>query len=114
MDEVTLPVCPKCKSLIQESYNFCPNCSLNLQELRHVSWYKQIIVYCVSLFLPPFGLVYTIKYLKSPNSQVKWVGIIAMILTIIACIATVWLTLDVVKQIQEAEKKYSNMSNIGI
>lgn len=109
MEQPTLPICPKCKSSVQDTYKFCPNCGQNLQELRHVTWDKQIVVYFVSLFLPPFGIVYAMRYLKSPNQQVKWVGIIAVLLTGISLAVTVWIIFDITRQVQDGFSKYSNL-----
>lgn len=53
---------------------------------------RQIAVYFVSLFLPPFGLWHAWKYLKEKDSRSKRIGIAALILTIISILITIWFT----------------------
>jgi hypothetical protein len=52
---------------------------------------KQIVIYFVSFFLPPFGLVWAYKYLKVDDEKAKKIGLIAVILTIISLIINFWL-----------------------
>ena len=78
-------VCKVCKQPIQISWNFCPNCGNTLRERPlSTSLGKQLLIYSISLFLPPFGLGYALKYLKQDNSKSKAVGIIAILLTLLS------------------------------
>lgn len=52
---------------------------------------KQISVYAISILLPPLGLWPGIKYILQKDEKMKTVGIIAVILTIISTIVTIWL-----------------------
>jgi hypothetical protein len=72
---------------------------------------KQIWVYFVSLFLPPFGLWYAWKYLKEGDYESRKIGIIAIILTIISVIITIWLSIDIINSVF---KSLNEMSNLGI
>ncbi|OGH16036.1 MAG: hypothetical protein A3C30_00735 [Candidatus Levybacteria bacterium RIFCSPHIGHO2_02_FULL_40_18] len=64
-----------------------------------ISLEKQIKVYAISILLPPLGLWPGIKYLTGKNEKAKTVGIVAIILTIISIIITVWLTIGFVSQL---------------
>ena len=89
-------VCPQCHQPILPEYYFCPNCGKNLKEKEvPVSVWAQVGVYLVSVFLPPLGLWPGIKYVMKPNKQAKLVGWIAIGLTIISTIVTLWLTYGV-------------------
>lgn len=110
MNEVLIPFCPYCGTAIQPVDSFCPHCGKSLEELlRGISIGKQIYIYFMSLLLPPAGIVYGMRYLKIPNQQVKTVGIVAIILTVISLLVSVWLILDVVKQTQDAFSKYRGL-----
>lgn len=78
-------ICSVCKQPIQISWNFCPNCG-NTLRVRPLSTSigKQLVIYAVSFFLPPFGLGYAIKYIRQEDTKTKVVGIISIVLTILS------------------------------
>lgn len=83
MEENT--ACKVCRQPIQISWNFCPNCGNTLRERPlSTSFGKQLLIYSISFFLPPFGLGYAFKYLKQDNPRSKIVGVIAILLTILS------------------------------
>lgn len=51
---------------------------------------KQIVIYLISFFLPPFGLIWAFKYLKVDEEKAKKIGQIAVILTIISLFLNFW------------------------
>lgn len=66
-----------------------------------VSIGKQIGIYALSVLLPPLGLWPGLKYLKSTDSKVKTVGIIAIALTIISIIITLWISVGIFSQVNQ-------------
>ena len=79
--------CKNCNFIILNSYYFCPNCGKKLIEPPlATSIIKQIGVYALSFFLPPFGIFPAIKYIKQKNTKAKIIGLISIILTIISLI----------------------------
>lgn len=64
-----------------------------------ISLSRQVGVYALSFFLPPFGLVPGIKYMlgKQPNSA--RVGIIAITLTLLSVIISVALFMQILNSI---------------
>jgi hypothetical protein len=54
----------------------------------------QIKVYAVSAFLPPFGLVYVWRYYKESDRVSQCIAAIALVLTILMTVATIWITID--------------------
>jgi hypothetical protein len=94
--------CPKCQFPILETYFFCPNCGKSLKLTPSAtSAIKQIGIYSLSLFLPPLGLWPGIKYLKTEDSGAKMVGTIAIILTIISIVVTIWLTMGLLNNFNQ-------------
>lgn len=88
--------CPNCHQPVLPEYYFCPNCGKNLKEkLVPVSAWSQIGIYFLSVFLPPLGLWPGIKYVMKESRQAKIVGTIAIVLTVISTIVTLWLTYGV-------------------
>lgn len=96
-------VCPSCHTPITEEEYFCPNCGKKLKD-KPVSTgvAKQMLVYLVSFFLPPFGLPWAFRYLKQPDQKSKIIGYITIGLTIISILTNVWLIMAFINQTQQA------------
>jgi len=91
--------CPSCKFEVFENSYFCPNCGKKLKEPPlSTSIGKQIGIYLISIFLPPFGLYPGIKYLLQKDQKRKLIGSIAVVLTVISTVATVWLSVAIFNQ----------------
>jgi len=95
--------CKECGREISDEALVCPNCGKPQKEkLPPVSLSRQMTVYFVSLFLPPFGLWYVWKYLKQKDGKSKKIGIAAAILTAISIIVAIWFTERFVNSINQA------------
>ena len=91
MDNIS-PICPACHQVVISEWYFCPNCGEELQPKPvKVSASTQIGIYALSIFLPPLGLWPGIKYLGKEGREAQVVGVIAIALTIISSIVTIWL-----------------------
>ncbi|MGD0073964.1 MAG: hypothetical protein ABSD31_06435 [Candidatus Binataceae bacterium] len=92
MESQEISICPPCQGAGQTGAYFCQNCGAPLKEKpRSTSLGAQIKVYAVCVLLPPFGLIYVLRYLKQPDEKSRRIGWIALILTIVMTIATLWL-----------------------
>jgi uncharacterized membrane protein YvbJ len=95
--------CKECGHELSDEALICPNCGKPQRDKPlSVSLLKQITVYSVSLFLPPFGLWYTWKYLKQKNNKSKKIGITSLILTIISIIVVIWFIERFVSSINQS------------
>jgi hypothetical protein len=63
---------------------------------------KQIVIYLVSFFLPPFGLWWGFKYLRGNNEKAKKIGIAAILLTIISLTLAFWISKNFVNRITQS------------
>lgn len=103
--------CKECGREISDEALACPNCGKpQRNKPPSVSLSRQIIVYLVSLFLPPFGLWYAWKYLKQKDGKSKKIGIAAIILTVISIIFTIWFIegfVNLINQILNSVNIYS-------
>lgn len=82
--------CSVCKQTIEVSWNFCPNCGNTLRvKPLSTSITRQIGIYALSFFLPPFGLGYAFKYIRQNDRKVRIIGIISIILTILSTAALI-------------------------
>ena len=70
---------------------------------------KQISIYALSFFLPPLGLIPGIKYLLRKDQKTKTVGIIAIILTIISIMVTIWMSVGFISQVTKQIQLYQNL-----
>jgi predicted amidophosphoribosyltransferase len=107
-------ICPGCKQNISPLYYFCPNCGRKLKDKpQPVTLGRQILVYLLSFLLPPLGLWPGIKYLKQPDKKSKIIGLIAITLTIVSVIITVWLYLGFINIVnQELNRQLNSDLNL--
>lgn len=106
MDTLQL-VCPKCNNPVAPTDLFCPHCGVKLGP-ETISLGRQIYIYTISLLAPPFGLIWTFKYLMDPKK--RFVGIIAGIITIISLILTIQLTMGFFQGVQS---QLNSVQNVG-
>lgn len=126
MNEPAVPVppspaallCPRCHLPVKPEYYFCPNCGAKLSEPPlGTGVLDQCLLYAFSIILPWIAyLAITkwqgIKYLRSPDTRAKQVGLIALILLIASSIVAVWLTTVWIQgYIQQSLNDVNNITN---
>ena len=90
MDNASL-VCDVCHQPVAPDQYFCANCGNSLREKPiTVSVLAQVGTYALSILLPPLGLWPGVKYLMKKSPQARWVGAIAIVLTIISSVVMIW------------------------
>ena len=91
----TLPLaCPQCHQPIQSEWYFCANCGKDLKaKPRSTTVLTQVGIYALSVFLPPLGYWPGAKYWRDPDPAAKRIGMIAVALTTVSTILTIWLTI---------------------
>ncbi len=110
-------VCPACGKPLDANSYFCPNCGKKIKDPPpSTTISKQIMVYLFALFVPPFGIIPAIKYLKSPDHKAKTVGYFTILLTIMSLILTLCLTLGAIVQFNNAlnSTQLQNIQNAGL
>jgi hypothetical protein len=84
MEEIE-KICPQCHVTVRPTDYFCYNCGHNLQPVPpSISLADQLALYIKSILLPPFGVLWAIKYLKQNSNKSKIVGLTAIILTLVS------------------------------
>ncbi len=79
--------CLKCHVTVRQTDYFCYNCGNNLKPVPpSVSLVDQMALYVKSILIPPFGILWAIKYLRQDSGKSKIVGIIAIVLTLTSLI----------------------------
>ncbi len=90
-------ICPNCRKNVLLTDYFCPSCGKKLKNKPlSTSVGRQIYVYLLSFLLPPLGLWPAIKYLKQDSDKSRMIGFIAVVLTIVSAVLTIWFTLGFV------------------
>ncbi len=85
METISQKQCPKCNAGASEEAYFCYNCGQVIKPRpENTSVSRQILIYLISFFLAPFGLVFAFKYLSQPDKKSKTIGIISIILTVVS------------------------------
>ena len=106
-------ICPFCHFTLNETFYFCPNCGKKISE-PPITTVKEIGVYLVSILLPPLGLWPGIKYLFSKNARTKRAGMIAIVLTIISTVITLWLSVALFNNLSKSVNSQMNQyQNLG-
>ena len=81
---------------------FCFNCGKNLKpKPLSTSLGKQILIYLESIFLPPMGFLWGIRYLRQKGSASKAIGIISIILTVVFLVLLIKFTNEFIKTIND-------------
>ncbi len=94
MDNTPQTNCPVCHIALPADAYFCPNCGTSLKEKGpSTDILVQIKIYLISFFIPPAGFWYGWKYMKQGDDLSKRIAWIAMILTVVSLVGTIWLTM---------------------
>ncbi len=100
--ESAVAVCPNCNLPVLADFYYCPNCSKQLRPKPiTVSVVKQIGVYLLSFFLPPFGLYPGIKYIRQSDPKTKLVGWVAVALTVISIGLSIYIFAGFMQQVSK-------------
>ena len=79
-----------------------------------ISIVKQLSIYALSIFLPPLGLFPGIKYLSNKNPSAKKIGAIALVLTLISTIVTIWISVGLISSVNSAvNSQMQEYNNLG-
>lgn len=82
MDIQTPVICPGCHVSVRPTDYFCSNCGKNLHPPPlSTSIGRQIYIYLGSVFLPPIGFLWGIRYLRQSDRKSRIVGTAAIVLT---------------------------------
>lgn len=65
-------------------------------------------LFFVSIFLPPFGLGLTIRYLKSIDTTAKVMGLISLLLTVAVLAWAIWSVFLISKNINQMVNQQLN------
>lgn len=108
--------CPFCKFPVSENFLFCPNCGKKIKSPPlSITIGKQIYLYLISIFLPPFGLFPGIKYASQPDRERKIIGFTLITLTILSTAATAWFTINFMSILNTTlNTQLGSYKNIGL
>ena len=85
-------LCPQCHQPVKPTDYYCPNCGKKLSEPPlSTSAFTQTWIYAMSVLLPPLGLWPGAKYVRNPDPRAKQIGWIAITITVLSTIITLWL-----------------------
>ena len=103
--------CPNCHTAVRYTDYFCYNCGANIKPSPpSTSLTSQVILYTKSILLPPFGLLWSLKYLGQKDNKSKIVGLTAIILTVLSLLITIKMFTDFTSEINK--QLDSSVSNI--
>ena len=92
--------CPFCSTQIDATAYFCPNCGKKIREKPlGIDAKSQILLYLVSLLLPPLFIGRTIRYMRSTDPKSRLVGMISLFMTIVAIVVISWITVSFMQKL---------------
>lgn len=92
--------CPSCHIDVKQSDYFCFNCGKNLKpKPPSTTLMRQLVVYLESIFLPPYGILVGLRYLRQKENKSKVIGVLAIVLTIISIVVFTKVTLDFINTV---------------
>ena len=107
MDEVL--TCPSCHISVRPTDYFCFNCGKNLHPAPpSTAIEEQIKLYLGSIFLPPMGIIWGLRYLKQPDQKSKIAGWIMIILTVIVLWLAIKWTVDIVNGVDKQMSQFNS------
>ena len=108
--------CPKCEFPIIPPFYFCPNCGKKIKDPPFkVNFAKIAGLLLISVLLPPLGFWPGIKLLLNSDRRAQGIGILAIALTVISLVVTVWYSITLINgQIQSMQNQLDLYQNLGI
>lgn len=73
----------------------------------------QIGLYLLSFFLPPLGLFPGIKYLRRGDEHARHVGLVAIFLTILSTVLTLWAFAGFLQAANSTLNQQMNLRQLG-
>lgn len=107
VSQETPQLCPHCHQPVSAADMFCPHCGKRL--IDQIGIGKQIWIYAVSFLGPPLGIIYFFRYVGSKQSAIKRIAVIALILTIISTLITVWWFMGVYNNTQQQLQQFQGI-----
>lgn len=109
-------ICPKCKGNVLPTDFFCPTCGRKLKEKpQPTTVVSQILIYLLSILLPPLGIWPAVKYLRQPDQKSKTIGWVAIFLTVISIVVTIWLSVGYFNSLQkQLEPLLNQYQDLGL
>ena len=102
--------CPSCRTVTSAMSFFCPNCGKKLREKPlSTSVLRQIGIYLFSILLPPLGLWHGITYLLQKDRKAKIIGGVAILLTLVSTVITIWLAAELMNTIYRRIEEQLNL-----
>jgi hypothetical protein len=104
MDEQTL--CPACHVVVRPGDYYCFNCGKNLHPAPPSLSFGTLAGFFVgSLVLPPMGIIWGFRYIKSPDMKAKVFGFLLAVCTIIELVVLVSATVYAYNTINDQVQK---------
>jgi RsiW-degrading membrane proteinase PrsW (M82 family) len=94
--------CPYCNFTLTAPVHFCPNCGEKLiQQPVSLFFSTKLLVYFISVLLPPLGLWYGFKYLRQKDKDAKQLGLAAVILTTVSLLISLWIAFSFINNLTQ-------------
>ena len=97
-----MSICPSCHMQVRMTDFYCFNCGHNLHEPPpSLFGVNQILLYVGSVLVPPMGIFWALKYLRSKDTNSRIIGWIAVGLTVLAVLFYVKQLTGVINEVSK-------------
>jgi len=70
---------------------------------------KQLLIYLLSVSLPPLGLWPAVRYLRQKDEKAKKIGLVAILLTLVSIAVTIWAAAEFIRSLGQNFGSQLNM-----
>lgn len=106
LQETRVIHCKKCHIQVRSTDYFCFNCGENLQPAPPDTALATVITQFIgALILPPMGIVWGYKYIKSNDLKAKIIGWILIVGTIIELVILTKITIETINTVNDQVNK---------
>lgn len=108
--------CPACNFPVIPPFYFCPNCGKKLKDPPYkIEPLKILGLILLSVLLPPLGFWPGIKLLGNSDRRAQGIGILAIALTVISLVITVWYSIIFINaQVKSMQGQLNMYQNLGM
>jgi hypothetical protein len=102
--------CPKCYQPVTPTDYFCPKCGSKLRATPLSTSTGTLVLLAIkTLLLPPFGILWGIRYLRQSDDRSKLVGWVVIIVTILE---TIWMTFYTINLINSISTQINQQTQL--
>ncbi len=100
VSQIQTSKCPSCGQEVDVTAFYCQNCGKKIREKPPGTGVgAQVLVYALSLFLPPLNIPLSFKYLRMQDIKSKRIGWISLVIMAVSLVVITWWTVNTINEV---------------